>query len=881
MVKKTKAGTPSATGKKEKSKFLDWDVLPEPQYEEGPERTYFVTDVPPAITASRRLGKFDWPLLALLVMGCFYVRLGKLSQPDLVVFDEVHFGKFAKKYIVGDFFMDVHPPLAKMLFAAVSSLAGFTGNFDFEKIGDKYPLDVPYVVMRAFPAILGSATVLLLYLTLRSSGVRPTIAFLTATCLLVENSFITISRYILLDAPLLFFIAAAIYAFKKFETQQPFSVDWFRALLSCSISLGLALSSKWVGLFTIAWVGILCAWHIWLYIGDLRLKLSFILKNSAFRASFLLIIPAVLYMGMFYVHFMLLSQDTQDSGFFSSAFRADLQGSTVPQGTEAPIGYGSVVTLRHLQTKGGYLHSHEHFYPAGSKQQQITLYPHLDTNNEWVIEPYNFSTPDYFVPIKDDTKVRLRHAVTSRRLHSHDEKPPVSDRDWQKEVSCYGHDGFEGDANDDWIFEVVKHKTPKNAQDEVKAIQTVFRLRHAMSGLYLFSSEVKLPEWGFGQQEVTAASQGARSYTHWIIESNTNPYLNYSEPVSYPKLTFFQKFLESHKVMWTVNQGLTSHHNWQSQPYEWPVLFRGINYWARHHTQIYLIGNPVVWWTAGALMFAFCLFFSVTVLVWLAGKKVIYSKESHHFNYQMFTYVLGWATHYFPFFIMGRQLFLHHYLPAQYFAILGMGQFFELMASSKYMKDRKFLFVVITAFTALSYVSYSLLLPLIDASPWTRDQCVASKLITSWDYDCNNFFDKIQEYDLYEPTEFMTESVSAADTSVVIEAASSVQEFDQQQQNEQQPPMSGDLESPPPAETHGGEVHLDENGNVVVPEEVPAGEMYDEATTGSVGAEPQTEEPKEHGQDVVVEDVLVDDVVVEDFVVKDVPESSIDLRIEE
>lgn len=31
--------------------------------------------------------------------------------------------------------------------------------------------------------------------------------------------------------------------------------------------------------------------------------------------------------------------------------------------------------------------------------------------------------------------------------------------------------------------------------------------------------------------------------------------------------------------------------------------------------------------------------------------------------------VLGWFLHYFPFFLMSRQLFLHHYFPALYFAV--------------------------------------------------------------------------------------------------------------------------------------------------------------------------------------------------------------------
>jgi dolichyl-phosphate-mannose-protein mannosyltransferase len=33
-------------------------------------------------------------------------------------------------------------------------------------------------------------------------------------------------------------------------------------------------------------------------------------------------------------------------------------------------------------------------------------------------------------------------------------------------------------------------------------------------------------------------------------------------------------------------------------------------------------------------------------------------------------FALGWVLHFIPFFIMGRALFLHHYLPALIFSIL-------------------------------------------------------------------------------------------------------------------------------------------------------------------------------------------------------------------
>lgn len=65
---------------------------------------------------------------------------------------------------------------------------------------------------------------------------------------------------------------------------------------------------------------------------------------------------------------------------------------------------------------------------------------------------------------------------------------------------------FDGDANDDFIVEITP--STRGGQDKSKAtkrlrtLRSHFRLRHAMTGCYLFSHKVKLPEWGFDQQEV-------------------------------------------------------------------------------------------------------------------------------------------------------------------------------------------------------------------------------------------------------------------------------------------------------------------------------------------------------------------------------------------
>lgn len=93
----------------------------------------------------------------------------------------ISFGGFATKYIKGKFFMDVHPPLAKLLITLAGWLGGFNGNFDFKDIGMDYlEPGVPYVTMRLLPAICGVLTIPTMFLTLKAYGCRTTTAALGA-----------------------------------------------------------------------------------------------------------------------------------------------------------------------------------------------------------------------------------------------------------------------------------------------------------------------------------------------------------------------------------------------------------------------------------------------------------------------------------------------------------------------------------------------------------------------------------------------------------------------------------------------------------------------------------------------------------------------------
>ena len=121
-------------------------------------------------------------------------------------------------------------------------------------------------------------------------------------------------------------------------------------------------------------------------------------------------------------------------------------------------------------------------------------------------------------------QIRLLHITTGKRLHSHDIRPPVTEVDFQNEVSGYGSADHEGDGNDNWIVE-LEHGAREDSESwkRLRTLRTHFKLRHPLQGCYLFSHKVKLPQWAYEQQEVTCNKNAARPNSLWYIETATHP----------------------------------------------------------------------------------------------------------------------------------------------------------------------------------------------------------------------------------------------------------------------------------------------------------------------------------------------------------------------
>ncbi|KAH9853332.1 glycosyltransferase family 39 protein [Lenzites betulinus] len=701
-------------------------------------------------TGGLNLSPAEWKLLVAVLLVAAAVRLFRISQPNSVVFDEVHFGKFASRYIKSSYFVDVHPPLAKLLITLAGWLFGYDGNFDFKDIAKVYE-HVPYVAMRMLPALLGVATVPLAYLTLRALDCRVTTALLAALFITFENGLITQSRHILLDSPLIFFTALTTFAWTCFSNEdhyEPFTESWWIWLSMTGLSLGAVVSCKWVGLFTIATVGLGTVKQLWTLLGDLRVSSRLWIKHFVARAICLIIIPTIFYMSMFGIHFLILSNSGEGDGFMSSEFQHTLRGRGMAD-TFADVAIGSEVTFRHVNTQGGYLHSHAHSYPAGSKQQQITLYPHRDSNNEWRIvnatapgDPYTAWQEDDIKYIADGARVKIRHIQTEKSLHSHDIRPPVSDVEFQNEVSGYGIPGYAGDANDDWIVEIHKgDKRDKESSKRLRTLRTHFRLRHPMTGCYLFSHKVKLPDWAYEQQEVTCNKQAVLANSLWYIETAVHPsFSENAEKVNYKLPGFFAKFWELQQVMWTTNAGLTDRHTYDSRPDAWPRLRRGINFWVKDHRQIYLLGNPTIWALSTAAVFAYAAVRGFLVLRAKRGYRDFDSTKVVKYDALCGFLFIGWALHYLPFYLMARQLFLHHYLPALYFSILLACSVFDLVTSTLRPRVRLQIAAVLLLVAVWNYSYFS---PITYGLPWTKAKCNSAKWMKTWDFACNDFLDDV------------------------------------------------------------------------------------------------------------------------------------------
>jgi dolichyl-phosphate-mannose-protein mannosyltransferase len=253
------------------------------------------------------------PELLVLTALALLTRFWGLLSPGIVVWDEVHFLRYASAYFTGQYYVDVHPPLGKLLMAGEARLLGVSGA--------ALAAADPAPVLRLLPALAGALIIPVVWLLLRELGVGRRVATLAAALLLVDNGLVVESRYYLMDSMLLLFGMAAVlfYVMARGRSGRP---RW--ALLGASaLAAGMAASTKWTGLSALGLIGL-----AWIAEAVIRRRGVWVLVREGLV---LVLVPAAVYLGSFAVHFSLLRKAGPGESWMSPQFRATLEGSRLEE----------------------------------------------------------------------------------------------------------------------------------------------------------------------------------------------------------------------------------------------------------------------------------------------------------------------------------------------------------------------------------------------------------------------------------------------------------------------------------------------------------------------------------------------------------------------
>ncbi|KAJ2783164.1 Protein O-mannosyltransferase 2 [Coemansia interrupta] len=635
-----------------------------------------------ALEAVEQFDFYDRVIALALTFVSLFTRLYQIGKRDIVTWDETHFGKFGAYYVNRTFYHDVHPPLAKMLVGLGEFLSGHNGSFTYAS-GAVYPEHVNYTFQRGYVAVFGAMTVPLAYRTCRLLGFGKPAATMAASFIVFDNAMCLISRFILLDPPLLCFTAMSLLGYSGFMAQRhrAFEASWWRWLAFTGISLGLVVSSKWTGLFVIALVGLCTIEELLKMFSDSQTPAATQLRHWAARVLCLIVVPIAIYLASFGVHFALLNHRGTGDFKMPSSFQMRQWGNVV--GTQPhEVSFGSNVTLRsHLPGFGLLNANGTRRFPDRDREVIAGGVPGKVVNNWWTLVSANRTWENASAPIlhvHSGQLVRLAHINTGHFLRTG--RSPPYNMGWDRRVFVDGNK-TKSDVWDIWRIVVDREESAKS-RGKLRAVTTNFRLYNAVSGCLLQATPASFPEnvaRKFSEVICTDANTTRSEGTLWNIEQVRDTRLKRVALRSAVKRKFLRDFLWINREMAISNNGLTTdpdkYKQAESSPWSWPLLFYPMRMgpWTDDAIKYYEIGNPVLWWASS---FCCLVLYPLQLIYWAVQwqRRQISSRwqAGELLRFWDTTKLLwgGWALNYLPFYLMGRVTYLHHYLPALYFALL-------------------------------------------------------------------------------------------------------------------------------------------------------------------------------------------------------------------
>jgi dolichyl-phosphate-mannose--protein O-mannosyl transferase len=304
---------------------------------------------PTSTTALRRLAR-GWPYLLLLATSAA-LHFAWHGHPAAVVFDEVYFPRFALAYLRGEYFLDLHPPLGKLIFFATAWLADLDPGFSFASIHLAFP-DRSYAVLRVPPRLAGTLLPLVLVGIALELGVSRFSAFVVGALAVLDNGLLVLSRFATMDAFLLLFGFGALWCWMRGRER---GWPW---LVATGLLCGAAVSVKWTGL---AFVGLVLAGQaLRAWQGGATARALSAAKIAAIGA-----LTLVVYLASFAAHFALSARTGPDAAFLSPAYQATLEGHPRAADPAQPkLGFAGRLVELHQRMLAGHATASPHPYAS-------------------------------------------------------------------------------------------------------------------------------------------------------------------------------------------------------------------------------------------------------------------------------------------------------------------------------------------------------------------------------------------------------------------------------------------------------------------------------------------------------------------------------------
>ena len=220
----------------------------------------------PDVLPPPRFDRDTWLALLLVTSAASLVYVFNFSFPAVPFWDERYYIVAAQKYMHGVYFIDLHPPLGKLLITLGERLFGqnevTTQFLDVTYYATDVPAGFSFVGFRVFPVMLAWLTAPLLFTLFLTITRSRTLAMLLSGLYLFDNALVVHMRGAMLEGPLLFFSVALLVAFVWLLGTPPALRARFRALaLVVGVALGCVLTTKSIGV-VFAGVPLVAIWRL-------------------------------------------------------------------------------------------------------------------------------------------------------------------------------------------------------------------------------------------------------------------------------------------------------------------------------------------------------------------------------------------------------------------------------------------------------------------------------------------------------------------------------------------------------------------------------------------------------------------------------------------